>query len=135
MNAAAEFEAKVHPDNLEEGYASIWDIAFATTGKDEDEARRLAGLFLGFLCKMKFEYMVMTADQAKYLDRQLEKDEDLMGNWKPESEWVDVVAQNASVPFDVFANFLKAKKFDPAGRYNPRKATRINWFQNLWNVG
>ena len=72
---------------------------------------------------------------AKYLDEWFERDNSLLYDWKPESEKVDVVAQHVQIPFDLFRNFLRDHKFQADKNYSPRRADRVEWFTNDWNVG
>ena len=59
----------------------------------------------------------------------------MLYDWKPESDKVDVVAQHVQVPFDLFRNFLREHSFQSDKIYSPRRADRVEWFTNDWNVG
>lgn len=118
-----------------ERFASIWNIAQSTVGGDTARARALASKFLGFLCKHQSPLVVASTTDLNYLDEWFERENALLYNWKADSDKVDVVSQHAQVPFDFFRMFLSEKKFKPEANYNPRRVDRVNWFQNVWNVG
>lgn len=133
---ADELEIKIDTNDLdEEQFISIWNVASATMDGDAPKARLLASKFLGFLCKQKFAFVVISPSDAKYLDEWYERDNSLLNDWKPESDKVDVVAQHALVPHDVFMRLLKDKKFSIDKNYSPNRASRADWFSNDWNVG
>ena len=131
-----KLEITVEPSDVDEHqFSSVWNIASATMGGDATQARFLASKFLGFMCKHRFNFVIASPTDAKYLDEWFERDTSLLYNWKPESESVDVVAQHAYVPFDTFVSFLKTKKFQADKNYSPRRADRVEWFTEDWNVG
>jgi hypothetical protein len=129
-----EFTAE--PSDLDgDQFISIWNIASSTMGGDASQARLLASKFLGFLCKHRCGFLTATANDAKYLDEWFERDNSLLYDWKPESEKVDVLAQHVHVPFDLFCNFMRDHKFNGEKNYAPRRADRVEWFTNEWNIG
>ena len=132
----ANLEFTVEPTDVDEDqFASIWNVAASTMGGDATQARFLASKLLGFLCKHRCAWLTVSPTDAKYLDEWFERDNSLLYDWKPESDKVDVVAQHVHVPFDVFRNFLRANKFQGDKNYSPRRADRVDWFTNDWNVG
>lgn len=132
----ADLELKADPNDFDEDqFVSLWSIASTTMGGETEHARLLASKFLGFLCKHKCSMVVASPTDAKYLDEWFERDTSLLYDWKPESEKVDVVAQHAYVPFDLFRNFMIDKKFKADKNYAPKRADRVEWFTNDWNVG
>ena len=132
----ADITITVDPENLDEAqFASLWNVAAATMGGDHAGARMLASKFLGFLCKKRFPFIVISPTDATYLDEWFERDNGLLYDWKPESEKVDVLSQHAFVPFEIFAKYMIAQKFKPEVNHNPRRAIREEWFQNDWTVG
>lgn len=129
-------EITVDEDCLDsERFASLWNIAASTVGGDTERARALASKFLGFLCKHQSPLVVASTTDLTYLDDWFERENALLYNWKVDSDKVDVVSQHAQVPFDFFRSFLDEKKFKPEANYNPRRADRVSWFKNVWNVG
>lgn len=131
-----ELNVRVDEGNLDEsGFSSIWNIASATMEGDAAATRELASKFIGFLCKHRCGYVIVTPSDAKYLDEWYERENALLNDWKPESDKVDVITQHAHVPFDLFVKFLKDKKFSPEKKYSPTRANRVDWFTNDWNVG
>ena len=132
----AEFSIKVEDSNLDEnGFASIWNIASATMDGDSVQARALASRFIGFLCKHRCDFLIVSPSDAKYLDEWYERDNALLNDWKPESDKVDVITQHAHVPYDFFVRFLQDKKFSHEKNYSPTRANRVDWFTNDWSVG
>ena len=132
----SNLEFKVEPADLDEDqFASLWNVASSTMGGDVVQTRMLASKFLGFLCKHRCALMASTPTDAKYLDEWFERDNSLLYDWKPESEKVDVLSQHVQVPFDLFRNFLIDHKFNAEKNYAPRRADRVEWFTNEWNVG
>lgn len=132
----ANFEITAEPTDLDENqFVSIWNIAASTTGRDANLARMLASKFLSFLCKNRCGFLVVSPTDAKYLDEWFERDNSLLYDWSPESDKIDVVAQHAQVPFDAFVSFLRDKKFTAEQNYNPRRADRVAWFTDDWNIG
>ena len=119
----------------EDGFASIWSIAAASTGGEQDATRALAARLLLFLCKKKCEFVVTSSNNAEYLQNWFERDPKLLYDWKPESEFVDVVSQHAEVPGETLLLFLGNKGFNPEGKYNATRAERVSWFQEAWCVG
>ena len=129
-------EWKVEPDTVDEdGFVSLWNIASATCGGDVAQTREMAARLLGFLCKRQCDFVVVSTTTAEYLDERFERDNKLLYDWKPDSESVDVLAQHAEVPFEAFRIFMETRKFKPDGNYSPRRADRVEWFQEMWNVG
>lgn len=127
---------KVAPDALDEdGFVSLWSIASATCDGDVEQTRELAAKLLGFLCKRQCDFVVVSTTDAEYLDQWFERDNKLLYDWKPESETVDILAQHAEVPYEAFLLFLETRKFKPSGNYSPRRADRVQWFTEMWNVG
>ncbi len=129
-------ELSVDPDSLDaDGFTSLWNIAASTTGGDTVRARALSSKFLGFLCKHQSPLVVASTTDLTYLDEWFERDHSLLYNWNVDSDKVDVVAQHAQVPFEVFKRFLADRKFLPTANYSPRRADRVKWFQEVWAVG
>jgi hypothetical protein len=132
----ADIKIAIDPANLdEEQFASLWNVASATMGGDLAATRELASKFLGFLCKKRCPFIVVSATDATYLDEWYERDNKLLYDWKAQSEKVDVLSQHAFVPFEIFAKYLVSQKFKPEVNHNPRRAMREEWFQNDWIVG
>jgi hypothetical protein len=131
--ANLEFTAEPH-DVDEDQFVSIWNVAASTMDGDVAQARALASRFLGFLCKHRCPLLAVSPSDAKYLDEWFERNNSLLYDWKPESEKVDVVTQHVHVPFDLFRNFLRDHKFQGDKNYSPRRADRVEWFANEWNV-
>lgn len=132
----ASLEITVDEDCLDsQRFTSLWNIAASTMGGDTVRARALASKFLGFLCKHQCPLVVASTTDLTYLDEWFERENALLYNWKADSDKVDVVAQHAQVPFDYFRSFLEEKKFRPNANYSPRRADRVHWFKNVWNVG
>lgn len=130
------FELKVNEADLDEDkFVSIWNVASATMDGDQEQTRLLAGKLLGFLCKQRCEFVLTSPTDAKYLDEQFESDTGLLYNWKPESEKVDILAQHALVPFGILKQLVEFKKFAITKAYSPRRADRVEWFTEEWNVG
>ena len=103
MTEQAELEIKIDESDLDEDrFISIWNIANATMEGDAVQARSLASKFIGFLCKHRFAYVVVSPTDAKYLDEWFERDNKLLYDWKPESDKVDVITQHAYVAYDAF---------------------------------
>lgn len=120
----------------EDGYISIWNVAAASTEGEEIElTRALASKILLFLCKKKCEFVVTNSNNAEYLTNWFERDTKLIYDWKPESEFVDVVTQHAEVPGETLMLFLQNKGFSTDGKYNATRAERVAWFQDMWCVG
>ncbi len=131
-----EIEFTVEPGDVdEERFASIWNIASATMGGDTVKARMIASKVLGFLCKHRCEFVIATPTDAKYLDEWYERNHKLLHDWSPESDKVDVISQHCQVPFETFVEFLQNKKFSIEKNYSPRRADRLAWFTDDWNVG
>jgi hypothetical protein len=64
----ADIKITVDPANLdEEQFASLWNVASATMGGDLAATRELASKFLGFLCKKRCPFIVVSATDATYL--------------------------------------------------------------------
>lgn len=119
----------------EDQFVSIWNIASSTMSNNAIETRALASRLMGFLCKHRCGLVTVSPTDAKYLDEWFERDNSLLYDWKPESEKVDVIAQHAYVPFDAFCGFVQSNKFKIEQNYSPRRADRVEWFTNDWNVG
>jgi len=132
----ANLEFTVEPTDVDEDqFVSIWNVAASTMGGDATQTRFLASKILGFLCKHRCRFLTASPLDAKYLDEWFERDNSLLYDWKPESDKVDVVAQHVQVPFDLFRNFLREHSFQGDKTYSPRRADRVEWFTNDWNVG
>lgn len=132
----ADFNVSVDPEKLDEDrFVSLWNVASATAGGDYAQTRTLASRLLGFLCKKRCAFVVVSPTDASYLDSWFERDNSLLYNWTGESETVDILAQHAHVPFDVFSRFLQAEKFNPTVNHSPRRADRVAWFNDDWTVG
>lgn len=131
----ANIEFSVNQNDVDaDQFVSIWNVASATMGGDAAQARMLASKFLGFLCKHKCGFLVATPTDARYLDDWYERDNSLLNDWTAESDKVDVVAQHVQIPYDLFINFLADKKFSADKNYSPRRADRVKWFTEDWNV-
>ena len=132
----ADFHIKIDDSDLDEDrFISIWNVASATMDGDPIQTRFLASKLIGFLCKQRFGYVVVTPTDAKYLDEWYERDNSLINDWSPESDKVDVITQHAHVAYDAFLRVLKEKKFSHEKNYSPSRANRVDWFTNDWNVG
>jgi hypothetical protein len=132
----ATFELTVDEGDLDEDqFVSIWNVAASTMKGDQEKTRLLASKLLGFLCKQRCEFVLTSPTDAKYLDEQFESDTGLLYNWKPESEKVDILAQHALVPFGILKQIVEFKKFSIDKAYSPRRADRVTWFSDEWNVG
>lgn len=132
----ADFTLKVDDSNLDEnGFASIWNVAMATVEGDSTMARTMASKMIGFLCKHRCDFVIVSPSDAKYLDEWYERDNSLLNDWKPESDKVDVITQHAHVPYKAFVRFLEDKKFSQDKNYSPTRANRVDWFTNDWSVG
>jgi hypothetical protein len=118
-----------------DGFVSIWSIASATCGGETIPTRGLAARLLIFLCKKKSTMVVTSSANASYLDSWLERDKKLLQDWKPESEFVDVVAQHAEVPADACLKFLDNEGFNFTSNYTATRAQRLEWFTEMWSVG
>lgn len=131
-----DIEISASPDDMDEdGFISLWNIASTTCDGDQEKARALASAFLGFLCKKDCDFVVTSTSGAEYLDNWFEKDNKILYQWKPDSEMVDVISQHAEVPFVAFKGFMQNQKFKPTANYSPRRADRVEWFQNKWSIG
>ena len=132
----ANLEFTAEPTDVDEDqFVSIWNVAASTMGGDATQTRHLASKILGFLCKHRCSLLAASPMDAKYLDEWFERDNSLLYDWKPESDRVDVMAQHVQVPLDLFRNFLRENKFDGDKNYSPRRADRVAWFTEDWNVG
>ncbi len=124
------------PEEVDEnGFASLWSIAASSADGDEVKTRALAAQFLGFLCKKKCDFVVVSTTDATYLDEWFERDNKLLYDWKPESETVDVLTQHAEVPCLPFLSYLGNQKFNPKTKYSPKRSDRVEWFTEMWSVG
>ncbi|QDT06381.1 hypothetical protein K227x_47900 [Rubripirellula lacrimiformis] len=131
-----DITVKISPEDLDEdGFVSVWNIASFSCDGDLTLTRALASSLLGFLCKKGCDFVVTSTTNAEYLDSQFEKDNKVLYAWKADSEMVDLVAQHAEVPHQAFLSFLENQKFNATTNYSPRRADRVEWFQNLWSVG
>jgi hypothetical protein len=131
-----QIEIKAEPsDSDEDGFISLWNVASTSCDGELDKTRALASQFLGFLCKKKCDFVVVSTTDAVYLDEWFERDNKLLYDWKPGSEMVDVLAQHAEVPREPFLSFLVHQKFNGKTNYSPRRADRVEWFTNMWSVG
>lgn len=134
--AAEPIDFKISPDDQDENsFVSIWNIAAATCDKDEAKTRALAAKLLNFLCKRDCDFVVISPADAEFLDNKFEAENKLLYDWKPESEYVDILAQHAEVPGKAFMSFLTTHKFSPTTKYNPRRADRVEWFNERWCIG
>ena len=100
-----------------------------------EATRALAAKLLGFLCQKGCDFVVVSTTDAEYLDAWFERDSKLLYDWQPDSEKVDVLSQHAEVPFEALVVFLKNHKFNPEANYSPKRADRLEWFSNQWNLG
>lgn len=131
-----DLEFRVTPENLDEnGFASIWNIASATCDGDLEMTRALSAKLLNFLCQKGCDFVVVSSTDAEYLDAWFERDNKILYDWKPESETVDVLSQHAEVPFEALLPFMFNQKFNPVTKYSPKRADRVEWFNNHWSVG
>ena len=121
-----------------DGFIRLWDLAACTpTGdkRSDSETRVLAGKLLGFLCKLRYENVLVTQHAATYLQDRFERNEQVLYNWSPETDNIDLVAQHIEVPAQEVIKLLAKKRFDPQENYNPRRSSRLEWFNNDWKVG
>jgi hypothetical protein len=125
----------VAPESDSDGFVTIWNVAAASCGDELAATRDLAAKLLLFLCKKKCDFVVTSSTNAEYLDSWFERDSKLLYDWKPGSEFVDVVAQHAEVPIAGLLLFLKNNKFDPSATYTATRAVRVDWFREMWCVG
>jgi len=129
-------EIIVNPGDLDDdGFTSLWNIASASSGRETRQTRHLACKLLSFLCIKRCGFVVVSPTDAEYLDDWLEREEQLMCNWSPDNDRVDLIAQHACVPADVVLKYLKSYEFKPSASYNPRKSTKLAWINDDWNVG
>jgi len=136
LDFVESIEIKALPTDMDEdGFVSIWNIAVASCEGDQANARAFAAQLLGFLCKKKCDFVVVSSTDAEYLDTWFERDNKLLYDWNLESEMVDVVSQHAEVPFDAFVIFLGNQKFNPSAKHSPKRADRVQWFTEQWCVG
>lgn len=133
---AEPIDFKISPDDQDEhSFVSVWNIASATCEGDQEKTRALASKLLNFLCKRDCDFVVCSSSGVEYLDEKFELDKKILYDWKPESEYVDVITQHAEVPGRAFMSFLTTHKFNPSTKYNPRRADRELWFRERWCVG
>lgn len=138
MAAAAveEIDFKISQDDQDEhSFVTIWNIASATCDGELVATRALASKLLNFLCKRDCDFVVCSSANVEYLDEKFESDNKILYDWKPESEHVDIISQHAEVPGKAFMSFLKTHKFNPVTKYNPRRADRVEWFNERWCIG
>ena len=129
-------EITASPEQVDEnGFASLWSIAATACNGDKALTRALAAQFLGFLCKKKCDFVMVSTTDAEYLDEWFERDNKLLYDWKFESETVDVLTQHAEVPCAPFLSYLQNQKFNPKTKYSPKRADRVEWFTEMWCVG
>ena len=134
--AGEEIDFKIKPEDQDaDGFVSIWNIASATCDGNLEESRALAAKLLNFLCKKQCDFVVCSSSDAQYLDEKFETENKLLYDWKPESEYVDIISQHAEVPGVAFMSFLKTRRFNPNTKYNPRRVDRVEWFTDMWSVG
>ena len=132
----ANLEIKVNADDIDDdGFVSIWNVASASTGGETTDARFLAAKILGFLCKHRCNFVLVSQNDAKYLDEWFERDKSILYDWNTDSEKVDVITQHAFVPAEALPDFLETKKFKPGVKYAPKRSIREEWFNDEWNVG
>lgn len=124
-------EDKVDAD----GFISLWNAVSEASEGDLTKTRDLCSRLLGFLCKHRCDFIVVSSTDAEYLDAWFERDKKLLYDWKPESETVDVLSQHAEVPLSALQMFIQSRKFQPEGNYSPRRVDRVEWFSEMWNVG
>lgn len=135
-DSAATSLVRVNQDDLDSsGFASIWNIASASRDGNVEETRAFAASLLCFLCQKECDFVVISTTDAEYLDAWFERDSTLLYNWKPDSERVDVLSQHAEVPFEALVHFLGNKNYSPERNYSPKRALRVEWFSNQWNLG
>jgi hypothetical protein len=126
----------VNPDDLDkDGFVSLWNIASTSSGQDVSQARSLASQLLSFLCITRCPFVTVSPTDVEYLDDWFEREEKLMCDWSPENDKVDVITQHACVPADALLRYLQSNEFDPSASYNPRRSTKIAWYNDDWNVG
>jgi hypothetical protein len=119
----------------EDGFTTIWNFAAASCEDDLERTRAFAAQLLGFLCKKKCNFVVVSTTDAEYLDQWFEKDTKLLYDWNLDSEKVDILAQHATVPSEALRLFLENNKFNAKTKHSPKRADRLEWFTNHWNVG
>ncbi len=136
LDSAESIEIQALPGDLDDdGFVSIWNIASASCDGDLLKTRALAAKLLAFLCKKNCDFVVVSTTDADYLDAWFERDNKLLYDWNIDSETVDVVTQHAEVPFKSLVLFLANQKFNPRTKHSPKRADRVEWFTNHWNVG
>ncbi len=132
----ANLVIKVNSDDVgDDGFVSIWNVSSASTEGNTDNARYLAAKILGFLCKHRCTFVLISPNDAKYLDEWFERDKSILYDWNTDSEKVDVITQHAFVPAEALPDFLETKKFKPSVKYAPKRSIREDWFNDDWNVG
>ncbi len=132
----APVEVTIKSEDLDsDGFISIWNVAASSCGGDLKATRQLAANLLCFLCKKRCDFVVTSSTNLEYLTSKYERDAKLFGDWKPESENVDIVAQHADVPGEILLKYLRKNKFNPASKYAANRNSRVEWFQNDWCVG
>ncbi|MEL6895194.1 MAG: hypothetical protein AAFP90_03750 [Planctomycetota bacterium] len=122
-------------DADEHGFVSIWNLARESCDGSQENTRTLAGKMLGFLCKQKAEFVVISTADAEYLDGQFEQSNKLLYDWKPGSEFIDIIAQHAEVYGKSAIKLMERKKFSVEKNYAPRRVDRVEWFQDTWKIG
>ncbi|MCA9215643.1 MAG: hypothetical protein KDB27_21405 [Planctomycetales bacterium] len=131
-----DVEIKISADDTDkDGFVSIWNVASASMDGDTTMARVLASKIIGFLCKHRCNFVLVSQNDATYLDDWFERDKSILYDWNPDSEKVDVITQHAHVPAEAIVDFLETKKFKPGVKYAPKRSIRVEWFQEDWNVG
>lgn len=131
-----EIDFKISQDDQDEhSFVTLWNIASATCEGKLEETRALASKLLNFLCKRDCDFVICSSANIEYLDEKFESDNKILYDWKAESEHVDIISQHAEVPGKAFMSFLKTHKFNPVTKYNPRRADRVEWFNERWSIG
>jgi hypothetical protein len=127
----------------EHGLTSIWDIArtsveasdVPSTLQPELAIRAFASRLLNFLCKLRYEYAIVSQHDVEYLEDLAERDPKLFGDWTELNERVDLIAGAIHVEPKHILKTLIREGFDSANKYPVRKASRTTWFKDDWRVG
>ena len=128
-------EIKANPDDVDKhGFVNLWNVATASADGDADKSKAIAAQLLGFLCKKDCDYILMTKTSAKKLDKWFEEDKKILYDWNLDSETVEELATCAEIPYKPLINFLKHNKFNPKTKHSPKRADRVEWFENKWSV-
>lgn len=121
-----------------DGFIRLWDLAACRpTGerRSDAETRELAARLLGFLCKLRYENVLVTQHAANYLQDRFERNDSVLYDWSTSNDNVDLICQHIEVPAQEVIKLLAKKRFDPQENYNPRRSSRLEWFNNDWKVG